>query len=65
MAGLLDTAIRTYPERDDSTWWTPRSYGGSAPTPEEAKALDAEERQRRLRKRRGTPPDGPPAATEV
>lgn len=63
MSGLLDTAIRAYPERDDASWWTPRSYGGSAPTPQEAAILDAEERERRLRKRRGTPPDGPPAGS--
>ena len=25
MSELLDTAIRAYPERDDASWWTPRS----------------------------------------
>ena len=51
MAGLLDAAIREYPadEQPPGCWWLPASYGGSAPTPEEALRLDAEEKARRSR----------------
>ena len=31
------------------SWWLPASYGGSAPTPEEALRLDAEEKRLRAR----------------
>lgn len=47
---LLDEAQRGYPARPagpDDTWWLPRSMGGSAPTPEEARAMDAAESHRR------------------
>jgi 1-acyl-sn-glycerol-3-phosphate acyltransferase len=47
MGTLLDRAIRTYPERPEGAWWLPASYGGTAPSPEEAERLDAEERRRR------------------
>ena len=49
MAGLLDRTIRAYPaeEQPPGSWWLPASYGGSAPTPEEALRLDAEELERR------------------
>jgi 1-acyl-sn-glycerol-3-phosphate acyltransferase len=49
MTTLLDRTIRDYPaaEQPPGSWWLPASYGGSAPTPEEALRLDAEERQRR------------------
>ncbi|SDM64762.1 lysophospholipid acyltransferase family protein [Allokutzneria albata] len=42
MAALLDEAQRGYPETPapDQTWWQPAHLGGSAPTPEEAAALD-------------------------
>jgi 1-acyl-sn-glycerol-3-phosphate acyltransferase len=43
MATMLDTTIRAYPEMPQGAWWLPRSYGGGAPTPEEAAALDAAE----------------------
>jgi 1-acyl-sn-glycerol-3-phosphate acyltransferase len=43
MAAMLDTTIRDYPEMPQGAWWLPRSYGGGAPTPEEAAALDAAE----------------------
>ncbi|GAA1125178.1 lysophospholipid acyltransferase family protein [Nocardioides aquiterrae] len=51
MAALLDTAIREYPadEQPPGCWWLPASYGGSAPTPDEALRLDAEEKERRRR----------------
>lgn len=53
MAGLLDRTIRAYPagEQPPGSWWLPASYGGSAPTPEAAARLDAEEKQRRADRR--------------
>jgi 1-acyl-sn-glycerol-3-phosphate acyltransferase len=49
MTELLDRTIRDYPaaEQPPGSWWLPASYGGSAPTPEEAVRLDEEERRRR------------------
>jgi 1-acyl-sn-glycerol-3-phosphate acyltransferase len=46
MAELLDRAQRTYPDQPsgpDDRWWLPAALGGTAPTPEEAAALDAAE----------------------
>ncbi|MBB4687012.1 lysophospholipid acyltransferase family protein [Amycolatopsis jiangsuensis] len=43
MSALLDHAQATYPEKpasDAERWWLPAHLGGSAPTPEEAAALD-------------------------
>jgi 1-acyl-sn-glycerol-3-phosphate acyltransferase len=43
MEELLDGAQRDYPQRPagaDDLWWQPAHLGGTAPTPEEAKALD-------------------------
>jgi 1-acyl-sn-glycerol-3-phosphate acyltransferase len=53
MTRMLDDAIRSYPaeEQPPGSWWLPASYGGSAPSPEEAKRLDAEELRRRAEKR--------------
>lgn len=53
MAALLDRTIRAYPsdEQPPGSWWLPASYGGGAPTPEEALRLDAEELQRRRERR--------------
>jgi 1-acyl-sn-glycerol-3-phosphate acyltransferase len=53
MSSLLDQTIRAYPaeEQPPGSWWLPASYGGSAPTPEEAKRLDAEEQRERARQR--------------
>ncbi len=53
MSSLLDETIRTYPseEQPPGSWWLPASYGGSAPTPEEAERLDAEEKRARAAKR--------------
>ncbi len=53
MARLLDETIRAYPadEQPPGSWWLPASYGGSAPTLEEAAALDAEEKRERARAR--------------
>ena len=52
MTALLDRTIREYPaaEQPPGSWWLPASYGGSAPTPEEALRLDAEEQERRRRR---------------
>lgn len=54
MSAMLDKAIKEYPpeEQPPGSWWLPASYGGSAPTPEEAKRLDHEELQRRAEKAR-------------
>jgi 1-acyl-sn-glycerol-3-phosphate acyltransferase len=54
MSALLDRAIRDYPadEQPPGSWWLPASYGGSAPTPEEAERLDAEEKRLRAERRR-------------
>jgi 1-acyl-sn-glycerol-3-phosphate acyltransferase len=53
METLLDETIRAYPadEQPPGSWWLPASYGGSAPTPEEAARLDAEEKRSRARAR--------------
>ena len=57
MSEMLDRTIRAYPaeEQPPGSWWLPASYGGGAPTPEEAKRLDAEERRRRGQRRGGQP----------
>ncbi len=44
MSAILDDLQAGYPEqptRDDDRWWLPAHLGGTAPTPEEAAALDA------------------------
>ena len=53
MTSLLDQTIRAYPadEQPPGSWWLPASYGGSAPTLEEAARLDAEEKRARARAR--------------
>ena len=54
MSALLDQTIRDYPadEQPPGSWWLPASYGGSAPTPEEARTLDAAEKRERAARRR-------------
>jgi len=47
MRGLLDETIRRYPVAPEGQWWAPASYGGTAPTLEEAKRLDAAEKRER------------------
>ncbi len=50
MSTLLDSVQRSYPDSPsgpDDTWWLPAGMGGSAPTPEEAAALDARDRESR------------------
>jgi 1-acyl-sn-glycerol-3-phosphate acyltransferase len=53
LQGLLDDAIRGYPQHEDGAWWVPASYGGTAPTLTEAARLDDDERRRRA-ERAGT-----------
>ncbi|WP_088320791.1 1-acyl-sn-glycerol-3-phosphate acyltransferase [Kineosporia sp. R_H_3] len=48
MAEMLDRVQRSYPDRPsgpDDTWWLPPHLGGTAPTLEEAAALDAADRR--------------------
>jgi 1-acyl-sn-glycerol-3-phosphate acyltransferase len=47
LSGLLDDAIRSYPQPEPGAWWVPASCGGTAPTLAEAAALDADERAAR------------------
>lgn len=53
MEEMLDRLIRTYPadEQPPGSWWLPARYGGSAPTPDEAAAMYAEERRLRAEHR--------------
>ncbi|RYP83782.1 1-acyl-sn-glycerol-3-phosphate acyltransferase [Nocardioides guangzhouensis] len=53
LEALLDQVIRDYPadEQPPGSWWLPASYGGSAPTLEEAAALDAAEKRERAARR--------------
>jgi 1-acyl-sn-glycerol-3-phosphate acyltransferase len=52
MEAMLDRLIRSHPpeEQPPGSWWLPASYGGTAPTPEEAAAMYAEERRERARR---------------
>ncbi|OBA76506.1 acyltransferase [Mycolicibacterium elephantis] len=50
MNALLDKAQRQYPH-PPGAFWVPRRLGGSAPTPEEARALDEAELAERARRR--------------
>lgn len=53
MGGLLDHAIRVYPDgRPAGAWWLPASYGGGAPTLAQATELDAQERAQRVARAR-------------
>jgi 1-acyl-sn-glycerol-3-phosphate acyltransferase len=45
MEALLEDAQRTYPDQpagDDDRWWLPAHLGGTAPTPEQAAAVDTQ-----------------------
>ncbi|GAA1227459.1 lysophospholipid acyltransferase family protein [Prauserella halophila] len=49
LQSILDTLQADYPDQpagDDDRWWLPAHLGGTAPTPEEAAALDARGRDR-------------------
>jgi 1-acyl-sn-glycerol-3-phosphate acyltransferase len=67
MEKLLHGVQDAYPDKprgDDDRWWLPARLGGTAPTPEEAAAMDAayseERRARRAERlqRKGGSPDG-------
>ncbi|MET1131928.1 MAG: lysophospholipid acyltransferase family protein [Aeromicrobium sp.] len=51
LGALLDKAIREYPVSPEGQWWAPARYGGTAPTPDEARRLDVEEKAARDAKR--------------
>ncbi len=52
MNGLLDVTRARYPEAPgNNPWWVPAHLGGTAPTPERAAELDAEEQWERARRR--------------
>lgn len=51
MTALLDQAITEYPISPEGQWWAPARHGGTAPTPEEAARLDAEELAARAARR--------------
>ena len=52
MSELLDQTIRDYPQHEPGAWWVPAQYGGTAPTVEQAQAMEREEMRRRAEKRR-------------
>jgi 1-acyl-sn-glycerol-3-phosphate acyltransferase len=47
MQALVDSLQKSYPIDGTGAWWQPRALGGTAPTPEEAAARDAERDARR------------------
>ncbi|SDI12529.1 lysophospholipid acyltransferase family protein [Nonomuraea jiangxiensis] len=49
MSEMVDRAQRNYPEVPPGVWWQPAHLGGTAPTPEEAAALDAAEAESRAK----------------
>ncbi|WP_113704629.1 lysophospholipid acyltransferase family protein [Nonomuraea lactucae] len=49
LTALVDRAQRTYPEITPGAWWQPAHLGGTAPTPEEAAAMDAAEAEARAK----------------
>ena len=54
IGALVDHAQRTYPQSPgpgEDPWWLPRHLGGTAPTPEEARAAALERRERFRRER--------------
>ena len=53
LSELVQQAITDYPaaEQPPGSWWLPASRGGSAPTPERAAELDAEEKAARAARR--------------
>ncbi|HEX6150803.1 lysophospholipid acyltransferase family protein [Nocardioides sp.] len=57
MATMLDEAIAGYPadQQPPGSWWLPQRLGGSAPSLEQAAALDAAEQRDRAARRRASP----------
>ena len=53
MQKMLDEVLAEYPadEKAPGSWWTPARLGGSAPTPEKALEMDAEDMARRAAKK--------------
>lgn len=51
VSGLLEDAITDHPEPPAGQWWAPARLGGLAPSPAEAKRLDAEELAERAARR--------------
>ena len=51
LSALLDQTIARYPDQPEGAPWIPQRLGGSAPTLEEAAALEEERRARRRAKR--------------
>lgn len=53
MEAMLDRLIKAYPasEQPPGSWWLPASYGGSAPTPDQAAAMYVEERRLRAERK--------------
>ncbi|MCW2761041.1 MAG: 1-acyl-sn-glycerol-3-phosphate acyltransferase [Marmoricola sp.] len=49
LAALVEEAIEAYPDTEQpaGSWWLPAARGGTAPTPERAAELDAEEKAAR------------------
>lgn len=55
MNGLLDQSRARYPDQPGTDpWWVPAHLGGSAPTPERAAQLDADEKLERDRRRQSS-----------
>lgn len=55
MEAMLDDLVTRYPQQPsgaDDRWWLPARFGGSAPTPAEAAALEVAERRARAAKAR-------------
>jgi len=48
---LLDVTIDRYPAKPAGAWWIPKRRGGSAPTPEEALAIEEQVRAERAAKK--------------
>lgn len=66
LSALVGEAIEAYPseEQPPGSWWLPAARGGTAPTPERAAVLDAEEKAARAARRdKRRDQDGDPAAT--
>lgn len=53
METLLDETVRSYPaqEQPPGSWWLPASYGGGAPSLEEAERMDADEKRSRAERK--------------
>jgi 1-acyl-sn-glycerol-3-phosphate acyltransferase len=52
MTRLHDEAVRGYPQHEDGAWWVPASYGGTAPTRDDANKVERAEARARAEKRR-------------